>query len=217
MSDYRNSINQEKALIWRITHIHNLEWILDSGLYSGNSDKKSKNWISIDNQTIIERRNKIRVPLTPYGVLNDYISFYFTPFSPMMLNIHHGRGVKQQENEDIIILVSSLNILTKMKIPFVFTDGHACYSWSNFYSKLEDLDKINWTILQNRDFKRDQDNPKKFEQYQAEALIYQSCPIEAIIGIICFNEKIKKYIENELSIRNLEQIKVFARKNWYFE
>ena len=41
------------------------------------------------------------------GTLNDYVPFYFTPFSIMMYNIKTGYGgIKHVPNEKIAILVS---------------------------------------------------------------------------------------------------------------
>lgn len=214
---YSHSINKEKALIWRIVHINNLSWILDNGFHSGNSHCKAPNWVSIGNRELIQRRNHISVPIYSGTVLNDYVPFYFTPFSPMMLNIHHGRGVSQQNNEDIIIFVSSLRHLKQNNFPFIFTDSHACYSWCNFFNDIDDLDKVDWSLLQSRDFKRDPNDPKKFERYQAEALIYQSCPVSMLLGIICYNDSIKEKIESELNIRGITHIQVLARPGWYFQ
>ncbi|WP_448215234.1 hypothetical protein [Endozoicomonas sp. 2B-B] len=44
-----DKLNPEKALIWRIVQRHNLPWILDNGLHSGNSGFHSPQWISIGN------------------------------------------------------------------------------------------------------------------------------------------------------------------------
>ncbi|WP_323856719.1 type II toxin-antitoxin system toxin DNA ADP-ribosyl transferase DarT [Xenorhabdus doucetiae] len=177
---YKESLNPKKALIWRIVHRDNLKWILKNGFFSGNSDTKSENWIDIGNPELILKRANHLVPIPPGGTLNDYIPFYFTPFSPMLKNIHSGwGGIKQRNNSEIVILVSSLHKLNEMEVPFIFTDSHAYYMWSNFYSDLADLDKIDWAIIQAKDFKRDPNDPAKFERYQAEALIHNHCPVEA--------------------------------------
>lgn len=75
---------------------------------------------------------------------------------------------------------------------------------------------MDWGLLQSRDFKRDPNDPKKFERYQAEALVYQSCPISMILGIICYNDNIKEKMESELRIREITHIQVLARPGWYF-
>lgn len=166
MYDYSQNLNPEKALIWRIVHRDNVPWILDHGLYCGNSNTQSSGWVHIGNPELIEKRSAHPVPVGKMGVLNDYVPFYFTPFSPMMKNINTGYGgIRRRANEEIVILVSSLHKLHDLSVPFVFTDGHAYYSWSNFYTDLEDLDKIDWPIIQARDFRRDPDDPAKFERY----------------------------------------------------
>ncbi|EPJ45429.1 MAG: hypothetical protein OFPII_27930 [Osedax symbiont Rs1] len=38
--------------------------------------------------------------------------------------------------------------------------------------------------MQNREFKRDADDPAKFERYQAEALIHNACSMSVLIGVI---------------------------------
>ena len=43
------------------------------------------------------------------------------------------------------------------------------------------LDRIDWAILRSRDFKRDPEDPGKFERYQAEALIYKYLPIDGVL------------------------------------
>lgn len=97
----------------------------------------------------------------------------------------------------------------------MFTDSHADYQWANFYNDLAQLDKVDWPLLQRRDFKRDPDDPAKFERYQAEALIHKHCPVAGLLGICCFTDELKIQTESEVLQRGL-QLKVFARKNWYF-
>lgn len=215
--NYEKSLNPEKALIWRIIHLDNLPWILENGQHCKNSEISDPNWVEIGSSELITKRTSHLVPIEPNGNLSDYIPFYFTPFSPMLKNIHSGRGgVKQRSNKDIVILVSSLPKLVEVSVPFVFTDSHAYYSWANYYSDLSDLDKIDWNLLQNRDFKRDPDDPAKFERYQAEALVHRYCPIDAFLGIVCYTEEVKQQLETWVTSKNLD-IQVYVRPNWYFQ
>ncbi|WP_439153572.1 type II toxin-antitoxin system toxin DNA ADP-ribosyl transferase DarT [Xenorhabdus littoralis] len=164
----------------------------------------------------MSKRANHPVPIPPGGTLNDYIPFYFTPFSPMLKNIHSGwGGIKQRNNSEIVILVSSLHKLNKMNVSFIFTDSHAYYMCSNFYSDIADLGKIDWPIIQAKDFKRDPNDPAKFERYQAEALIHNHCPIKAFIGIVCYSAEDKQYLE-ELIEQSGHDVQVIARPKWYF-
>lgn len=210
------NLNPEKALIWRIVHRDNLWWILDNGLHCGNSALKAPAWVNIGNPELIDKRANHPVPLAPCGLLNDYVPFYFTPFSPMLRNIHTGwGGMQRRQNEEIVILVSSLRHIADQGLPFLFTDSHAYYQWANFYSDLADLDKIDWPLLQRRDFKRDPEDPAKFERYQAEALIHRHLPVSGLLGIVCYTEALKQRIEQDVQGRNLN-LPVYARTGWYF-
>ncbi|WP_260291417.1 DUF4433 domain-containing protein [Sedimenticola hydrogenitrophicus] len=210
------NLNPDKALIWRIVHRDNLPWILDNGLHCGNGGHHSPDWVSIGNPELIMKRATHPVPVNPGGVLNDYVPFYFTPFSVMLNNIHTGwGGITKRSNDEIVILVSSLYHVQEQGLPFVFTDSHAYYQWANFYTDLKDLDKVDWKILQQRDFKRDPDDPGKFERYQAEALIHQHCPISALLGVVCYTERLKEQVGQLLDERGIE-LPVYARRGWYF-
>ena len=210
------NLNPTKALIWRIVHCDNMPWILDNGLHCGNSPLKAPNWVHIGNAELIDKRARHPVPLPPGGFLNDYVPFYFTPFSVMMRNIRSGRGgVLQRANDEILILVSSLPHVVAQGLPFLFTDSHAYYRWTMYYDDLTDLGKVDWNLLQARDFKRDPDDPAKFERYQAEALIHRHCPVSGLIGIMCYSEAVKMQVDTQVKAKGLE-LPVYSRPGWYF-
>ena len=210
------SLNPQKALIWRIVHRDNLPWILANGLFAGNHPHKAAHWVSIGNGELIEKRSRHPVPIHPGGMLNDYVPFYFTPFSPMLLNIHTGRaGVPRHANEEIVILVSSIHTLHEQQVPVIFTDGHAYYQWTTYFSDPTDLHQIDWLLLQARDFSRDPDDPGKFERYQAEALVHQHCPASSLLGLVCYNNRMKVQLEQQLRQAGVK-LPVEVRPGWYF-
>lgn len=213
---HENSLNPQKALIFRIVHINNLPWILDNGLYCGNSPNTWDKWVHIGNSDLTSRRSKHRVKPPHLGYLNDYVPFYFTPFSPMLLNIKSGKnGVTRRSNEEIAILVTSLPNINNLGLHYLFTDAHAYVAYTNFYNDLRDLPKIDWHILQHRDFARDQNDPRKMERYQAEALVHKHLPVTALLGIVCYTDRIRLKIQDEVDQRQL-QLKVFSKPGWYF-
>jgi hypothetical protein len=92
-----SNLNPQKALIFRITHVSNVAWILANGLHCSNSGHSDPNYVPIGNSEIITRRAARIVPIAPGGTLSDYVPFYFTPYSPMLYNIKTGRvGVTQR-------------------------------------------------------------------------------------------------------------------------
>jgi hypothetical protein len=216
MTNHYPNLNSEKALIWRIVHRDNLNWILDNGLHCANSEITAPHYEAIGNQDLISRRGSRVVPITPGGVLADYVPFYFTPFSPMMYNIYTGRGgVNQRANEDILILVSSLPKIQEKGIPFVFTDRHAYTQLAEFSSNISELGKLDWPLLQQRNFQRNPNDPVQIERYQAEALIYNHCPIDSLIGVVCYTDELKLSIEHEAAQRGLT-LDVRKLPQWYF-
>lgn len=212
---YKN-LNPGKALIWRITHRRNLSWILVNGLHAGNGGARSPDWVIIGNQDLIDRRAHRVVPLPPGGVLNDYVPFYFTPFSPMLYNIYTGRGgVSAVANEDIVILVSSLRKVAKMGLPYAFTDRHAYTVTANYYNDLEHLNAIDWPLLQQRNFQRDPNDPEKVERYQAEALIHGQMPIQALLGVVCYTAQVQGELQEQAAELGVE-LDIRCMPQWYF-
>lgn len=213
MSD---ALNPDKALIFRIMHRDNVLWMLRNGLHCRHSAVQDPGYRGIGNPDLIDKRQHRLVPIAPHGTLSDYVPFYFTPYTPMLLNIKTGYGgMTQVPNEEIVILVSSLRKLQELVHPFVFTDRHAYLVGANFYSDLTDLTHIDWVILQGRDFKRDPDDPGKIERYQAEALVYQQVPVEALLGIGCYTDAVKNALDQVVVDCGLN-LQLVTRPGWYF-
>jgi len=133
----------------------------------------------------------------------------------MMFNIKTGYGVKQVPNDEIVIFVSSLPHVASRGVPFVFTDQHAYPPMADYFTDLAELDRIDWSLLQSRNFKHDPDDPGKKERYQAEALIWKHVPLEALQGVCCYTPAVEQQIENEIESRGLS-FKVAVRQSWYF-
>lgn len=216
MPNHYPNLNPKKALIWRITHRRNVPWILANGLHAGNGSARSTDWVNIGNVELIDRRSRRSVPLPPGGVLNDYIPFYFTPFSPMMYNIYTGRGgVAQVPKTEIVILVSSLHRVAKLGLSYVFTDRHAYPVTANYFNDLGHLGEIDWALLQQRNFQRDPEDPEKIERYQAEALIYGQMPVRALLGAVCYSGKVQAELREQAAIMDVE-LDVRCLPKWYF-
>jgi hypothetical protein len=203
----------EKALIYRITHRDNIPWILDNGLHCKSSPIVDPAYIDIGDPELIEKRSQHPVPCSPGGMLGDYVPFYFTPFSPMAYNIKTGRnGIRKRGNAELVIIFSSLHKLKESKAPFLFTDRHAI-SAVEYYSDLAKLDQIDWGNLQQRDFKRD--GSDKFKRYQAETLVHKHLAIDAILGLVCYNDFAASLLRASAATRGLT-VPIAIRTKWYF-
>jgi hypothetical protein len=212
----RDILSPERALLFRITHRDNLPWILKDGLHCPNSNRLDPNFVNIGNLSLISDRHNVRVPIPPGGTLSDYIPFYFTPLSVMLFNIKTGRGgIRQRRNDEIVILVCSLQKLHQDGITFVFTDRHARLATAEFFGDVADLDRIDWKILQNSDFRRDNNDLGKMERYQAETLVHRHLPIDSLMATACYNSVERDRVDALVKGAGLG-VSVISRPGWYF-
>ncbi|NJK93084.1 MAG: DUF4433 domain-containing protein, partial [Blastochloris sp.] len=180
-------------------HITNVPWMLEHGLHCRSSPKFDPNFHSIGNPSLIKARHQRPVPVEPGGRLSDYVPFYFTPYSIMLYNIKTGYGgVPQVPNEDLVILVSSLHRVAELGLKFVFTNQHAHPLTAEYFNGLENLPRVDWPLLQRRDFKHDPEDPGKKERYQAEALVHRHLPVSALLGIGCHGQVAFARLQPEL-------------------
>ena len=209
-------LNPDKALIFRITHRDNLPWILANGLHCAKSGVHDPNFVAIGNADLINKRALRTLPAPFNDTLSDYVPFYFTPFSPMMFNIKTGwGGIRTRANAEIIILVSSIWKLQKEEVPFVFSDRHAYLNAARFFDDTAQLDQIDWDLLQRRDFKRDPNDPAKFERYEAEALVRTHVPTKALLGLACYDFETRDRITQATEQVSVT-LKTVVQPSWYF-
>ncbi|PCD04196.1 hypothetical protein COC42_07870 [Sphingomonas spermidinifaciens] len=210
-------LTPERGLLFRITHVANVPWLLSHGLHAARGAAADPNFVPIGNPDLIDKRTRRAVPIPPGGMLSDYVPFYFTPKSPMLLNIKTGyNGVTRRSNDEIAILVSSCQTMTARGVTMLFTDRHAytaTAAWSGAATDLADM--LDWDILRRHDFARSDAYPDKMERYQAEALAHQHVPPSALLGIGCASEGVRPPLEAAVAKAGTS-VKVFVRPGWYF-
>jgi hypothetical protein len=211
-----SDLNPTKARIFRIAHVDCVSWVLRHGLHCKSSPKQDPHYVNIGSTELIGKRATKTVPIAPGGTLSDYVPFYFTPWSMMMLNIHTGYGgITRRENKDIVIFVSSMHRLQELELSFVFTNQHAYAADTDYFSDLSDLSQIDWPLLQSRNFKTDDGDPGKQLRYQAEALVHKQVPCRALLGIGCHNDAIRQKLESLIAEAGLT-LTVKTTPSWYF-
>jgi len=210
-------LSPDKGLIFRITHRDNLGWLLQNGIHCAKAGVLDPAFVAIGNPELIDRRRDHPVPHPGQGTLGDYIPFYFTPYSPMLLNIKTGwGGIRARLNEEIVIIVSSLPQLTAMGVSFIFSDRHAYLATARFSNDMGDLSTwIPWPQLVAKDFKKDPNRPEKVERYQAEALAYRHVPTAAYLGVVCSCEATAE-TARAIIVRLGLPVKAFVLPQWYF-
>jgi hypothetical protein len=202
-----------KIFLFRMTHIENISQILEYGITHVNSPNANVNYVSIGDSTLISKRNGF---ILPNGrILGDYIRFYFGVCMPMLYVIQKGfNGVKITNAEDIVYCVTSVEKIISHNLDFEYTDGHAVETFSSFFDKsdLDDIEiQIDQKAIKSQYWKDDSDLDKK-RRKEAEFLIADDIPSEAILGFAVYNELAQQKVINF----GVEESKVLIRKGFYF-
>lgn len=201
--------------IYHITHIDNLKKILSSGALLANC-KLHTEYTNIAYNSLQERRERIVIPYGPGGNLHDYVPFFFCTRPPMLFKIKNGpvNGYTQGQ-EPIVYLVSIAQKVEEKDLQFVFTDGHGIMDFTDFYENLNDLDKVDWDIMQARYWADTLEDNDRSRRRQAEFLVYRSLPWDFINEIGVFNDKIKAQVRGLLTkVSHCPSIKI--RHGWYY-
>ena len=114
----------------------------------------------------------------------------------MMYQIITGHaGIQERSESELVILTASARDLASCGFDVVFTDRHAYSQTAEYFSSVDQLEGIDWELLQSRDFRNDPDDPRKKERYQAEALIFKHVPVTDLKGLVCRTRSTQRELE----------------------
>ena len=189
----------QHLFIYRMTHIDNVPFIVENGLWSKLSPVQDPNFVPIGNPDIIDKRtNKMIVVVPPGGVLGEYVPFYFSGHSPMLYNITTGYGVKRVLQKDIVFLVCDAMEIINAGIPYCFTDGNATSAISKFYNNLFGLRELDWKSIRATMWKNTEDDYDRVRKKMSEFLVKEHVPARFLRGIIVKNEEAKQKVASFL-------------------
>jgi len=204
--------------VYRIIHFDNLAYILQNGMFVRGHKQFDPDYVNIGDPSIISTRDIYPVKIPGYGHLGDYVPFYFGRCSMMLYNILTGYRVPKQHPKDIVYLCCTVDSLTAECGQYFFTDGQANTRFTDHFSDLADLAKVDWETVNGKDFKKSGADPDKPRRYQAEFLVHNHVPISCVKAIVVYNEARKQEVE-QLVVREGLNIKVLVatpRNNYYF-
>jgi len=206
-------IDLTKIYLYRITHIGNIPHIIDYGITHINSTNSDKEYISIGDTGLINKRNG---KILENGLfLGEYIPFYFGVRMPMLFIIQNAfNDVPLINPENIVYCITSVAKVVEQNLDFIFTDGHAIQSITS-YCFDKDISKIKSFI----DFKavkarywndpNDEDLKRKKE---AEFLIKNDIPFSCILGFAVYNENAKQKLLEYGILEN----RIVIKRDYYF-
>ena len=207
----------EVIYLYRITHVDNLDFILNAGkLTCPNHPNCDPDYIGIGDSTLIESRSSREIDVSPHGSFTDYVSFYFGKRSPMLYNIQNGyKGVTKRDPENIIYLVTKFEWVEQNGSQYVFSDGHGYHKMSQFINDKSGLKEVDWSAVNRKTWADTEDDPDRKRRKQAEFLVYQEVPLSLIGSIIVYNNTVEALISAKLAERNLT-CPVLIKPEWYY-
>jgi hypothetical protein len=183
-----------------------LPLILAKGIVNKHHPDASAGYINIGNPEIIDVRSTTPVKIDGYGMVGDYVPFYFTPKSVMLLNIvtgyWHPKVLKRNRSEIVVIrcLIEKLVQLPK----WFFTNGQGNDMASEHYNELSKIDKIDWDIIHHSDFSKSDGDYDRPRRYQAEFLVHEKVPLDFIESLNVFNQQAADYVKEMLRKNQVE-------------
>ncbi|APR84568.1 Hypothetical protein A7982_09917 [Minicystis rosea] len=205
--------------ILHFTEIDNLNRIVAAGEVQCTADLRAAgtDYRSIALANIQDRRGTTIVPCGPRGCLHEYVPFYFAPRSPMLYLIKCGgvAGVSPQQ-ERIVYLVSSVEAVQAAGLPFVFTDGHATMTLTDFFMDLERLDAIDWPLMRAKYWNDTATDGDRKRRRQAEALVHRRMPWHLVEEVVVKTARADAAVRASLTgAAHIPTVRIDP--SWYFD
>ena len=114
-------------------------------------------------------------------------------------------------------LVSSVEAVASRTPPlaWLFTDGHAVIDFSEYYTDISDLDKIDWAIMTSRYWHDTLEDGDRLRRRQAEFLTHQFFPWELVSEIAVIDSRVANDVSRMIATA-AHVPKVAVRRDWYY-
>lgn len=186
-----------KIYLFRMTHIENIQHILQNGITHSTSANSNPDFVPIGDGSLIASRNDFL--LNNGRRLGEYIPFYFSVRTPMLYVVQNGFNmVAPTQAESIVYCVSSIKRIMDLQLDFVFTDGHAVDRFSSQYTAadIQNIDTILDMNAINAKYWRDENDLDRKRRKEAEFLVLGDIANDAILGYLTYNENAKNRLIN---------------------
>ena len=209
----------DSIYIYHITHIDNLDSIVESGgLFSQNRLVSPQKPIPIGMEEVKHRRTTRPVDCYPGTFVADYVPFYFCPRSVMLYILYKGNhpGIDYRGGQEPIIhlrapLLRVAEWAENTGHKWCFTLANAAAGYTEFKNSLADVQEINWRAVDSMDF---QDENIK-EGKQAEFLVYEFFDISSFDEVGVFSAAFADRVEQSFQgLRKWPLVNV--HKEWYY-
>ena len=179
--------------IYHFTYLDNLENIIENGLLSTNlKNELGIEHVDIANQAIQCRRANMTVTCGPGGSLHDYVPFYFSARTRMLLRILNSKNVDQQF---IIYFAVPISLVSRDDVVFTSASANTAIP-PTFFENPSDLSNLNWEVIDSNTWRHSSEDDRQAKM--AEVLIHRKVEISDIENVVVWNEGIRKEVKRIL-------------------
>ena len=207
--------------LYHITHVDNLRGIVADGCLLSDGEMIARGGAA---QTIgmssIKRRRveELEVDCRLGTKVGDYVPFYFCPRSVMLyvvycanhpeLSYRGGQGPIVHLEADLYTVIRWAEDNAK---PWAFSLSNAGAYYTEFRSRADELDELNWTAIEATDFRAADVKEAK----QAEFLVYEQFSFDLVERIGVRSAAIQAQAAAAITGGNHRPV-VEVRPDWYF-
>ena len=206
--------------ILRFVHVDNLHICLQrGGIHAPNfTPNDGLVYKTIHNPDIQAHRRVRSIRRGPGGVVHDYVAFYFGYLSPMLLLLKTGRVTGYNEGQaPLVYLVSTAQAVRDSGDGFVFSDGHGITKYTDWYDDLNDLHRVDWSIVYNRYWADTLEDMDRQRRKQAEFLVHRFCNWSLIQEIAVIDSRVKERVEEiQAGFAADMRRRIVVRREWYY-
>ena len=206
--------------IFHFTHVDNVPSLVASGALLADCliRDTARAFAEIGNPEIKARRRAVRVPVSPGGVVGDYVPFYFAPQSPMLFQVAGLQALAGNKIQDqLIYLVSRVSLLRKCA-SLVVTDRNAARVTADFRADPDDLDElIDWSLMRAQLWRDTEAELDRKERRMAELLAHERVPLDAMVGLVTRSDDTASALRRYVSGSILGELPLRSYPQWYFD
>jgi len=134
-----------------LTDVNNVSSIFSNGILSLNRVREqSLEFRDISSSNVQLIREYKKPGITDSKNLHHYVPLYFATQTPTQYIISHSATLRGRENiisQDMLVFID-IDPLAIFTLPnVIFTDGNAAASETVFFNDINDLDKIDWDVI----------------------------------------------------------------------
>jgi hypothetical protein len=150
--------------------------------------------------------------------VGDYVPFYFCPRSIMLYVIHCANrpGLTYRGGQEPIVhleadLKKVIRWASDHEVRWAFSLSNAGAYYTEFRSRVEDLQELDWNAIAARDFRA----PDVKERKQAEFLVHGRFPFDLVERIGVYSTAVGAQVTGSLARAGHRPV-VETRPEWYF-